>query len=455
MRATEFLAEAVPLNLSKLTKREGRADIFIDLIKKGHEFDSKIGKVKIDPKTTKGIQLDIENQNSRMMIATVDGKSLPLGTIYYDDAVFSAGKTGTEASKAGDTNIQVKPAQVFKHGTPEKEVTLTPELAINLGAFPAKDLGAQIIGNQHLVKQGPAGKAVIEIAKQMLAGQVPAVPNLDSKTITSIQNDAYEYLGVLALIHNVANFPASDEFYKHLGANISDSILLFPGSTTNPMSDSYALVDKATGNQIFISSKGGAKSGAASSIKAIKLPEHFAKAKDPTTKFIRALQDTSQPANLQPFKMANYIFSNFPGKLGNLEQFLPFDDDFFGWILNTYKNARNGVPEKVSQVPNKYRPFFKFIASRSQTSKYGVFWNSRYVVKDIIQNAVNRGQIVPNFSAKMIEAFEYNFIVIKTKPKGGKFVTDVSWPAKMGGKIELVHKDPADKWGGAITWKLL
>lgn len=454
MRANEFLIEG-PMDFSKLTKRKGRADIFIDLIKKGHEFDSNIGKIIIDPNTINDIIADLGHGNSRMKVKPLNGPPIPLGSISYDDRIFSAGKTGKEASKAGDTDIKVKPANVFGHGTPEKEQFLTPELAINLGAFPAKDLGQHIMSNQHLVKQGPAGKAVIEIAREIIAGQVPLVPTLATKTLTSIQNDAFEYLGVLALIHGVAKFPTSKEFYKHLGSNMNDLLLLFPGSTTNPLADSYALVDKATGNQVFISSKGGKKSGAASSITGLKLPEEWGKSRNETIKFISFLQTSARPANIQPFVVANYIHQRFPNSLGELEQFLPFSDDFISYILSTYKNAKNGVPETANEVPKEYRAFFKLIEKKSQASKYGVFWNSRYFVKEMIHNAVNTGRAAPNFSAKMIEALNVNFIVLKTKPKGGKFVTDVSWPSVMGGNIVLIHKDAADKWGGAITWKLM
>jgi len=446
--------EATALNLSKLTKREGRVDIFLNLIKQGHVFKSSAGNIKIDPATIPNILKDIQSNNSRMTVQTVEKKTIPLGSIYYDDAVFSAGKTGKEASKAGDTSIKVKPAYVFKHGSPEKEQVLNPELAINLGAFNANELGSRIISNKHLAGEGAPGKAVIEIAKQMMAGQIPAVPNLPPKTLTSIQNDAFEYLGVLALITGVANFPNSKDFYKHVGVNINDLVLLFPGSTTNPLADSYALANKVNDNQIFISSKGGAKSGAASSINGFKLPETFNNSRNPTIKFIKYLQQTSKPAALQPFLVANYIHDNYPGSLGQLDSVLPFDDDFISWLMNTYKLGAKGVPTSLTQIPAKYRKFFKLVESATSGSKHPLFYNSRYFVKDAVQNAVNSGKAAPQFSAKMLEALSENFIVLKTKIKANKFVTDVEWPAKMGGVVELVHKDPADKWGGALTWKL-
>ena len=454
MKINEILTEDSSLNLGKLTRRPGRVERFIDLIQKGHQFKTKTGNIQIDKNTIKGIIADLENENSRMKVKTTLGQEIPLGNIFYDDSVFGVDATGKSSSKAGDTSVKLKPADVFKHGTPEKHQDLTADVALNLGAFPASELASRIINNKYLKSQGVAGAAIINIAKQLNSGQVPVVPDLTGKTLQTVTNDGYEYLGVLALLKHVVNFPLIDDFYKHVGGNLDNNLLFFPGSTNNPVADSYSLEDKNNGNQVFISSKAGKTgSGAPSSIAVIRLPEHLQKNRSPTMQFIRFLQQTSRPANKQPFLVANYIHDKYPGSLGDMENFLPFDDDFISYVIDMWNQPKR-MPQTLQQVPAQYRKFFSYIEKNSQKSKYGFFLNSRHLVKTAIINAVNSGNAAPGFSSKMLEILGYNFIVLKTKNVGQKFQTSAEWPSKMGGTVELAHKDPPDKWGGAITWIL-
>lgn len=453
MRAFEIITEETSLSLSKLTKREGRVEKFLDLIKNKHTFDSKIGPVVVDPASINQLKKDIESNNSNTKVSILEPQKtiLPLGSLSYNDAVFSAGKTGIQASKSGDTDLKIKPSAVFQHGTPEKEEELTTDLAINLGAFFAKDLNKKILTNEHLKTQGEAGQAVIDIVKQISQGQVPLIPkNLDKKKITSIQNDAFEYLGVLALIKGVAEFPNSEDFYNHVGENLENTVLLFPNATNNPLTDSYALTGK-DGNTIFISSKG--KSGAASSIGKLKIPKRLETEKDLSIQFLKIIQGTA--AWKQPFDAANWINDNYPGTLGELEQFLPFNEDFLTYLADTFKLGRKKVPNNVKQIPEKYRPIFQAVKRDTKNSVHPLFYNIRNWVKTFIHEAVNSKKAVPSFTPKMLEVLGENFVVLKTKPIGGKFVTYVHWPSKMGGKIIFEHKDPADKWSASMTWKLI
>jgi hypothetical protein len=460
MRAKDFILEDSGLSMGKLTKREHRPSKFIELIKQGHTFDTKQGQpVQIDPATIPEIEQGIQTRNSRLKIKTTSGIEIPLGNIVYDDAVFSAGLTGRQASKAGDTTVKLKPANVFQHGDPTKGQEVTPELAVNLGAFPANELGQRIIGNQHLAQQGEAGQVVIEIAKQIEAGQVPTAPALPAKTLSTIQNDAFEYLGVLALIDGVANFPESAAFYDHVGSDLQSLLLLFPQTTNNPLTDSYALKSVETGNSIFISSKGGKGSGAASSLLELKIPDYMQEQGDEVAEFITLLKNYTKgqahPGWLQVFAAAEFIHDRYPGALGELDQFLPFDRDLLSYLGQTLKTASTkGVPATINEIPEEYRNIFAWVAKNSQGSDKAIFYNIRNSVKEAIHNAVNSGQALPNFSDRMLEILGFNFVVLVTKPQAGKFVTDVKWPSKMGGKVVLAPKDPADKWGGSITWKL-
>ena len=459
MRATEFLIEATSLTLAKVTKYPERPERFFELITQGHIFNSKIGPVKLDPSQIGSLRQQLKKENvgklrtiNIKILDNPENPIIPMSHLFYDDTAFSMG--GKRSSKGGESDLQIKPGQVFGHKDPEKGQEITPELAIDLGAFAAGQLGKKIQSNQTIQEQGKVGQDVINISKQISSGQVPDVPkDLSSKELTSIQNDAFEYLGVQALIDGVADFPNSEAFYKHIGSDLKNMLLLFPSKSNNPLADSFALQGK-NNNKIYLSSKGGKRSGAAQSIAEVILPQEFQQSSDDETiKFIKLIQGT-KPAWLQPFRAAEAIKESYPNALGELSKFVPFDRGLLNYLSETWKNQNQGVPESYLDVPKEFQPFFKVVQAATSDSDIPLFYNTRQYVKTKVHEAINSSKAFPNFSSKMLEILGHNFVVLKTKPASGKFVTTVSWPSKMGGKITFEHKDPANKWGSSMTWKL-
>lgn len=459
MRAREFLTlleSEVTLNPAKLTKDIARFDRFIANIASGKPLYLKDGTPVIIKNTEAQRLQDLFDQgkfSGPISLLGADQKPYSLGSFLktkeYGGQSVPPGADTAEVPVAG-----IKPGQVFQHGNPEKEQDLTAELAIELGAFPAIQLGQKIISNAHLDSQGATGAAVKEIARQIEAGQVPAVPELSKGELNNIQNYGFEYLGVLSLIKGVADFPNADAFYEHLGINPSEMILYFPGSSSNPVADSYALVNKKTENTIFISSKGGKGGGAPSSVTALKIPEKMKKmiGKDPAITFIDMLQNNAKPAWIQPFYAANWMEQNYPGSMGKLGKFLPFSDELLLYLSTILKSQKEGVPESLEQIPEEFRPLYSLVQS-SVNSTAPLFFVLRYYVKDLIHAAVRRG-VIPNFSERMIELLGQNFVLLKTTMDKGQFVTHVRWPSKVGGTVTFEHKDPAPKWDSAMTWKL-
>jgi hypothetical protein len=452
MRAFEFLAEASALNLKKVTKHPGRAEKFIDLIQKGHQFNSDTGPVTLDPKQIPYLQSVLKQENVGVVrdikVTTIDGTTMPMGKLHFDQEAWG------EFGKGGDAKANVKPGAAFQHGNVEKGKEVTADLAISLGAFSAGDLASKVINNQHIKEQGQVGEAVIEITKQIDSGQLPDVPaGISKKGITTIQNDAFEYLGILELIKGIANFPNSEAFYEHLGADLSSMLLLFPGAANNPLTDSYALQSESK-NSIFISSKGGKKSGAPSSIKTLKIPVTVEQKDDATISFLKRIKETQQ-AWKQPFVAANFIKTISPGKLGELEPFVPFSDGLMSYMSNVLATRNKGVPTTLEQIPEEHRAFFELVQRNTKASKFPLFFNVRNYVKDMVVGpAINNENAIPGFNDTMLEILGHNFIVLNTKVAGNKFVTDVKWPSQMGGRITFEPKDPADKWDASMTWKL-
>ena len=459
MRSREFLKllEAeVTLNPAKLTKDMARFDRLISNITAGNPLYLKDGTPVVIKNTEAQRLQDLFDQGKftgSITLLGADQKPYPLGSFLktkeYGGQSVPPGQDDTGSAPVAG----IRPGQVFQHGNPEKGQDLTPELALELGAFPAGQLGQKIESNKHLDSQGAAGAAVKEIARQIDAKQTPTVPDLSKTEIANIQNYGFEYLGVQALIKGVANFPNAEAFYNHVGGNLEELVLYFPGSSSNPVADSYALVNRKTENTIFISSK-GAGGGAPSSVTALKIPKSMLPmiGKDPAITFINMLQQNAKPAWIQPFYAANWLEEKYPGSMGKLSPFLPFTDELFIYLSTILKSRNEGVPETLDQIPTEWQELFKLVDT-SVKSKHPLFYNLRYYVKDVIHNAIKAGTI-PNFSERMIELLGQNFVLLKTSIKGGQFITDVRWPSKVGGTITFEHKDPAPKWDSAMTWKL-
>jgi hypothetical protein len=437
-----------------------RLNNLISMIKTGKPLYTADGTAVVIKKSEAKRILDLYNAQQfkgSITLTGADGQMYPLGSFlktkeFGGQSVPPGQDSNGEAPVAG-----IRPGQVFGHGDVGRGETLTPELAVNLGAFQAKYLGNKIATNAYLDSQGNAGAAVKSMSKEIESGSQPTIPNLSKGELSNIQNYAFEYLGVQQLIKRTADFPNADAFYNHVGSNLEDLILYFPKSSGNPLADSYALVNKATENTIGMSSK-GAKGGAPSSIQGLKIPEAMRKSigRDPAITLIDLIQKTETWK--QPFAAVNWIHEKFPGNLGSLEQFLPFDDRFLGWCLETFRRPVQQVPATLDQIPRNYRKLYTLVQkSVAKRVENPLFYDVRYFVKDILHTAIRNGA-VPNFNARMLELLGENFVVLKTeragKPGVGKFITHVHWPSKVGGTVTFEHKDPAPKWMSAITWKL-
>jgi hypothetical protein len=459
MRSREFLTlleSEQTLNPNKLTKDMARFDRLIANITAGNPLYLKDGTPVVIKKTEAQRLQTLFDQGKfagTITLLGADQKPYPLGSFLktkeYGGQSVPPGQQDTGAVPVAG----LRPGQVFQHGDPSKDQNLTPELALELGAFLAGQLGQKIQSNAHLDSQGAAGAAVKEIARAIDAGQIPTVPDLSKSEIGNIQNYGFEYLGVQALIKGVANFPNSEAFYKHVGGNLEELVLYFPASSSNPVADSYALVNRATENTIFISSK-GAGGGMPSSVTALKIPDSMRKmiGKDPAITFIDMLQQNAKPAWIQPFYAANWLEENYPGSMGELGKFLPFTDELFIYLSTILKSRNEGVPETLDQIPREFQELYKLVET-SVSAKHPLWYYLRYYVKDVIHSAVKKG-VIPNFSNRMIELLGQNFVLLKTTIKNKQFITDVKWPSKVGGTITFEHKDPAPKWDSAMTWKL-
>jgi hypothetical protein len=463
MRINELLLEASALDLGKVTKYPERAQKFFDLIDQGHTFQTDTGPVQLDKSNIARLKPLLVKTNVgtgiRPTVLTTDGDTILMSKIHYDDAAFGGN------GKSYASGAQLKPHPTFGHQNPEDpNATITPDLALRLGAFLSGQMNEKIQSNKFLDQQGETGKAVKDIANQIANSQVPTIPNLPANELGPILNDAFEYLGPMQLVFGTADFENSAAFFEHIGSDLKDLVVYFPGAVNHPVADSIALTNRKTDNTIYLSSKGGKSGkGAPSSVSALIMPEHMKKSvgQDPAVTFIDLLQQYkkgNKPAWRQPFDTANWIQSNYPGSLGPIEKFMPFDENLMKYLGNTWANKNKGVPNSPKQFPSQYRELATLVAGNTQGSEAELFYNIRYYVFLCIRNAINSGKAVPDFSKRMLEILGENYVSLATKAVGkpgiGKYVTTAKWPSKMGGRITLERKDGPAKWGASINWLL-
>ena len=334
-----------------------------------------------------------------------------------------------------ETHI-VKPSQIFKD---EK--------------FNATQVFAEVINNS-ILKESEIGMTIIRMAAEIQNGDLPQFKNLKPEFKPAVRDYAGEYLGVLALIKGIANFPTRDEWFKHLGVTDLGKIsIYFPPESNNPLGDSEGYFQNTeTGNQILISSKGG-KKGAPPSLNGLKIPDNLRTPEYETDiRIIEQLQASS--AADQPFIGINLLFDDpekqnaIPepvrqvGRLG--------DDDIA--TIKAFMNAKEYSKQDYKQLPEKFVVLLESYLNMNRTKDRATPGGMvHYVYNKAIVEAVNSNNALPKFEPMAREILQHNFIQIFARPKGAILGFDILWPNKelATGKIELYSKASATEPGKA------
>lgn len=472
MRAADFIFESAPpkLTYSGLLFRSGRADIFVDLIRKKHLFTRDNGeKIILDPSEANRVQRllnQAQNQQNKNLpiprggidIKVLGGGSINSSQLMKDTAI--AGERGGVGREKEVAAAAIQPSSFFGMQQIDKEKLPSaqgevPDMSafIEAGAFKAGQLYNKIIKNPKLKEMDePMANAVVMAAKEIKKGQPPSIPDLPKHEVAAFRDYATEYLGILSLIEggDAINFPKSDAFYKHLekmgSKDLSDLILYFPKDTGNPLADSMALVT-AAGKAMMISSKGGTTGkGAAPSLDSLEIPKYLKQGRRATTyKDTIEFIETAQAASTltQPFELANLVSADFMPIAGMISK--GFDT---AKITSAYKNK---------EMNKEVESYLKLIDTYESTGRKATgtpIGKLRYYVAAELMDAVNKKGALPNFQSAVLEILGYNFIQLNTKPVGDKFITTANWPAKVDGKVTLENKYGAGPGGGKLSWKL-
>lgn len=319
--------------------------------------------------------------------------------------------------------------------------------------FAAMRVFDEVIQNNTL-QETEIGNHIIQMAKEIKDGRFPSLKTVPKQFHTAIRDYAGEYLGVLALIRGIANFPTRNAWLEHLGVtNLNDITIYFPPESNNPLGDSEGYFqNKETGNIILISSKGG-KKGAPPSVTGLKIPDNL-KTDEYALEVdvIETLQNL--PAFEGPFVALNKIYQANPDAIDPVfAATLPLSNEDIQ-LFKQYTNRKLYNKRNVADLPEKFRKIVgKGPDAKLEATPGGIL---HYTYSSELLKAVNQRNALPNFEPMAREILQKNFIQIFARPKVGELTFDVLWPNKemATGKIELYNKSSSTDISGKLSFSV-
>lgn len=349
-------------------------------------------------------------------------------------------EAGADATTGGKGNYQVKPNHI---GICDKEI-------------PAHDLYETIVSNT-VLNSTDYGKIIINLAHYIVSGESVTLPEeaqKNDKLRAAIQDNAGEYLGVLALVYNRSRFNRKDQFEQWLGTSIQDLILKFPSSETEFLADSYAVVtNKNTGHTVNISSK-GKNGGAAPALSGLKVPDHIRE--NPKLKNgvafvdICMLKKNVRTTRDQAFDGIDLLYKVKPESISKVwHKFLPFSSN-----PKLKQALSDNFDNKGAKLPASFAPIINSVASKEANDGGKIF----YAMKKEIELAINERDALPEFQAMVFEILEMNFVQQYTDYENkhkGELTFATQWPAKLDGKVTLENKCSAKgPFDNGLSFKL-
>ena len=437
----DLLVEGSMLTPTEILKRTGRFEKVISHIQTGKPFYTADGTaVTLDPAAAEQFE---EMRNAGTF----------RGTVKADDTAGNSWSMGAFLKTKDFGGQSVPPGQEDSDsGIGKEAVLLKPkQIGITDQDFSGESLANAIVNNRILASTA-YGRAVIELAKNIVNGQDAIIPDellQDDQMQKAIVDYAGEYLGVLALVYDRSKFTKKEEFLKWLGGNLSDLTLRFPGQSNIAIADSFATITNPVNqHQINISSK-GTGGGAAPSLSGLKIPDSVKKKSSYKTAvdLIELCQNKNLPKPLtisQSFLAMNLLHEREPDVIPEqFNKFLPWDRTIVAEVVNSMKN-QSALPEYAELWTG---PRFK-----KTTTDGGKL---SYMVKKAVITAVNAGAI-PELEAVVLEILDYNFVQqYTTASSSGKLEFSTQWPATIDGVVSVESKSSAaDPSKGGFSFKL-
>lgn len=421
-------------------KRLSRPELFIWKVKNSSAFTRLDGSlVVIDPAELASVTAWVnQGMLKPISLRTTDGETVKNTDLF---------KTVEFGSKEAET-IKLKGSDIFT-GDDVEIVDFGNNIqdVLKAGGFPASEMYSKISNNPGLKQLGKIGDAVILMAREANEGMTPRFPpGLKDQEKKAIELYASEYLGVLGLLSNAVKFKSGNrkELNEFLGTDLKDMIMYFPKSVSNPLADSFSVVNDETGHALKISSKAAGK-GAPPSLGSVKLPDDVKTEYPECADFMQTAADPSLSGFTQPFAMMNWLANNAPNSVpAAYRSVTPFPESFIKALEVAYKKG-DSVPAKTMKI---FQPQMSDVVRTSDSpDALKIFYT---VTKDII-NAVNNENAVKNFQKAVIKSLGYNFIQLYSNIKGDQLVTEAFWPATIRGQAKLKTKSSSKEVKGKIS----
>jgi hypothetical protein len=460
MRAFEILNEAKlqPGELFVPKHLDWRPAAFLQKLKDRTPFVQTIGGEEFipEPGEYKRLKLEVEMAvQARLKNSGAPVPSLTIKTDKGDIPVSKFEKADLQTAKGqATTQVNIQPIgigisadKVDKNVSAEEEIKSAIK---NNKAIIGANLHKIITDNQILDQAGELGAAVKESVKEILSGNVPTVGTYDKKIQKTLAIDAGEYLGILQMVHDTANFPKKQAFLQFLETtDLNSMMVIFPGSQNSQLQDSYGVQNIKTGHTIMISSKGGVgrtAAGAAPAISGLKIPNSMtAKVKPGSSiQFLQLIQEKIVVE--QPFAGLNFLHKHYPAAVPALyKNILPFTGEDMQIINNNLKG--------IGKLPAKYN---KILKSRNITARAragGILFYC--AAKDLVET-INTNQPMPDLRQTILEILDMNFVQIFSRVVGGKLTADVLWPGKVDGNVLLWTKaEAASPSSAGLSFKVI
>lgn len=364
---------------------------------------------------------------------------------------------------------QIQPAAVFGDKEVGGDEVKDLDTAIANSSIPGDKLADEVIGSSVLNdKKNQLGPIVVEIAKNLKAGK-NEVPQGDwlknSQALKAIQDYAGEYLGVIALIHDVANFPNKSAFFRFMNTNsLAQLNYYFPSKTNMPLADSFGTITNRKDASIMnISSKGGT-TGAAPSLTNLQINDKTKN--NPQFKneveFIEAVIDPSEFEGA--FRLYNVLYDQGGTSKKGLDQAKQgarvekFSDQDIAKLNQIFKERKQSNPkEEIKKIQDA--GFGEYLADlqklNPETKVKNPIGYLYYFTQKLVIEAVNKNGALPNFQQCVREVLGDNFMQIITKVTAKGIKVNVLYPARINGNVILSTGSGQGTFAGKLGFKIV
>ena len=475
LREASTMSTKIRTNKLQIDKKFRSGDVFLNLLAKNPNaiIDKKTNAPISFPNAKQLLQLAKQYQQKFKKPITTDLNTWQktLTDLNFSNSILDRIEKTSEFGSSDKEKFakQIQPAAIFQGTDITDEQTKSIDVAIANNSINGKKLADTVIKSPVLNnKQNELGQIVINIAKNLKQGN-QKLPQGDwqknSSALKAIQDYAGEYLGIIGLIHNVANFPNQSAFFNYMGVDsLADLNYYFPSKTNTPLADSFGSISNNDKTSVMnISSKGGTQ-GAAPSLSNLKINAKTRKKKE-FAEEISFIDAVIEPTEFEgAFRLYNVLYDLGSNARKGLQvaskgiSIKKFSEKQIGDLNAIYKNRKKTTPKKEIQDIRAagFEEYLKALQKiNPKTPVKNPIGYLFYFTQKIVIEAVNQHNALPEFQACVREVLGDNFMQILTKIQKGNIDIKVLYPAQINGRVTLATGSGQATFAGKLGFRIL